>query len=277
MSAHAPRNTQQDGVHAMSPTSRHFRTFRRPRPKAGTCCPVVELRQYTMNPGMRDTLIELFEREFIESQEAHGAIVIGQFRDLDDPDRYVWLRGFRDMPHRAEALATFYGGPVWQAHRDTANATIADSDNVLLLRPDSALSGLALDGLVRPAPGEAAAAAGLVIATIYSFAAPVSAGFVDFFEHAMMPQIISAGASIAASFITEESPNTFPRLPVREGEHVFVWLARFADQAAYGRSAAALAGSARWREETWPALTSQLILPVETLRLAPTARSLLRG
>ena len=35
-----------------------------------TCCPVLELRQYTLKPGMRDILIELFEREFVESQEA---------------------------------------------------------------------------------------------------------------------------------------------------------------------------------------------------------------
>ncbi len=30
------------------------------------CCPVVELRQYTLHPGKRDILIELFDREFIE-------------------------------------------------------------------------------------------------------------------------------------------------------------------------------------------------------------------
>ena len=29
---------------------------------AQTCCPVVELKQYTLHPGMRDTLIELFDR-----------------------------------------------------------------------------------------------------------------------------------------------------------------------------------------------------------------------
>src|SRR3546814_4941010 len=66
--------------------------------------PVVELRQYTLHPGQRDVLIELFEREFIESQEATGIRVIGQFRDLDDPDRFVWLRGFADLPARARAL-----------------------------------------------------------------------------------------------------------------------------------------------------------------------------
>lgn len=36
---------------------------------ACTCCPVVELRQYTLKPGMRDVLIDLFEREFIEKMD----------------------------------------------------------------------------------------------------------------------------------------------------------------------------------------------------------------
>src|SRR5207248_9892330 len=42
------------------------------------CCPIVELRQYTLHPGKRDVLIDLFEREFIETQEAVGSKVIGQ-------------------------------------------------------------------------------------------------------------------------------------------------------------------------------------------------------
>ena len=66
---------------------------------------------------MRDTLIHLFDREFVESQEALGMHIIGQFRDLDNPDRFVWLRGFPDMARRAEALQAFYGGPVWKAPR----------------------------------------------------------------------------------------------------------------------------------------------------------------
>src|SRR5437016_8439463 len=45
-----------------------------------TCCPIVELRQYTLHPGQRDVLIDLFDREFVESQEALGMKVIGQFR-----------------------------------------------------------------------------------------------------------------------------------------------------------------------------------------------------
>jgi hypothetical protein len=96
---------------------------------------IVELRQYTLHPGQRDVLIELFDREFLESQEAAGMRVIAEFRDLDRPNMFVWLRGFPDMATRERALTDFYSGPVWQAHRKAANATMIDSDNVLLLAP----------------------------------------------------------------------------------------------------------------------------------------------
>ena len=110
---------------------------------------VVELRQYTLKPGQRDILIALFEREFVESQEAQGIALLGIFRDLDDPDRFVWLRGFPDMESRARSLAAFYRGPIWKANRDAANATMIDSDNVLLLRPAWSGAGRSSDG---PAP-----------------------------------------------------------------------------------------------------------------------------
>jgi quinol monooxygenase YgiN len=126
---------------------------------------VVELRQYTLKPGRRDELIALLEREFVESQEAEGMDIIGTFRDLDNPDRFVWLRGFPDMEARAKSLAAFYGGPVWKAHRDAANDTMIDSDNVLLLRPVWQGAGFGLGGAQAPI-GATALPDGIVTATI---------------------------------------------------------------------------------------------------------------
>ncbi len=242
-----------------------------------TCCPIIELRQYTLHPGKRDTLIDLFDREFVESQEAVGMRLIGQFRDLNDTNRFVWLRGFRDMPSRALALKEFYGGPVWKAHREAANATMVDSDNVLLLRPALPTSGFSAKSSDRPRPGANEVSKGLVVATIYYFDAPVNADFVDFFEHTLKPVVTETGASISAYFVTEQSANTFPALPVREGEHVLVWFMRFEDHAAYERQTAALSRSRRWRGEVSEELKRRLKKAPKVLKLSPTARSLLRG
>jgi hypothetical protein len=241
------------------------------------CCPVVELRQYTLKPGKRDVLINLFEREFIESQESVGIEVIGQFRDLDHSDRFVWLRGFRDMTSRAKALTDFYGGPVWKAHREAANATMIDSDNVLLLRPALPTSGFSLENMKRPPVGPDDVPKNLVVATIYYFEGPVAVDFIDFFEQELKPAATSLGARVSAYFVTENSENTFPALPVRGGENVFVWFSIFQDLAAYENYVAALSQSERWRDEVSDELKSYLDRAPEVLKLSPTSRSQLRG
>jgi hypothetical protein len=240
-----------------------------------TCCPIVELRQYTLHPGKRHVLIDLFDREFIEPQEAVGMKVIGQFRDVDCRNRFVWLRGFHDMSSRARALQEFYGGPVWKAHREAANATMVDSDNVLLLHPASAASGFPLENKGRPAPGSNEVRKDLIVATIYHFDDPVSADFIEFFERTLKPLVADAGASVDAYFASENSENTFPALPVREGENIFVWFLRFNDPASYKLHFAALARSQRWCGEISEELARALKRAPEILKLSPTARSLL--
>ena len=224
---------------------------------------------------MRHVLIDLFDREFIEPQEALGMKVIGQFRDVDNRNRFVWLRGFRDMVSRAQALQDFYGGPVWKAHSETANTTMVDSDNVLLLRPASPTSGFSLENRERPTRGSNEGRRELIAATIYHFDAPVSADFLEFFEQKIKPLIADAGASAVAYFASEHSENTFPALPVREGENVFVWFSRFNDPVSYELHLAALARSQRWRGEISEELARRLKRTPETLKLSPTARSLL--
>jgi len=242
-----------------------------------TYSPILELRMYTLHPGRRDELIRLFEREFIESQEAVGIKVIGQFYDLDDLNRFVWLRGFNDMPARAESLHAFYSGPIWKAHRDAANATMIDSDNVLLLRLPHGTCGFSFHDTSRPALGSRAKRVGFVAATIYYFDAPVDSGFIRTFENTIKPALMEAGAFILAYFITDDSPNTYPPLPVREGEYVFVWFAGFPDQDAYKSHLARLRESKLWKGDLERFIKKHLRGKPEVLRLTPTPRSWLTG
>ena len=228
---------------------------------------IVELRQYTLHPGRRDALVTLFDREFVESQEAIGAAVLGQFRDLDDPDRFVWLRGFPDMPSRAASLAAFYGGPVWLTHRDEANATMVDFDDVLLLRRVTGFPAPA----PRPPAGSGSAPGSAVLATIWLGKRPFDDAAVDFFDAEVRPALREAGAEPFGLLRSEYAENTFPALPVRAGEHALVWFARFPSPAALDDHLRRLDGSARRRERVRPVLDG-----MRHLRLAPTARSALR-
>lgn len=242
---------------------------------AADCCAVVELRQYVTYPGTRDTLVHLFEERFIESQEAVGIRVLGQFRDAHDPEHFTWLRGFTSMDARKQALGDFYYGPLWKANRDAANATLYDNDDVLLLRPASPGAGFAYDPARRPALG-AEAGDGIVVAHIYYFSHEVTPEFTNFFDRDLMPLFERNGAHVLARMVSEKSRNTFERLPVREDANVFVWFARFPSRAAYDHYLAGLGQDERWRTEWFARLRKSLARPPEVLVLTPTARSLLR-
>jgi hypothetical protein len=236
-------------------------------------CQVLELRQYTLHPGQRDVLVELFDREFIEPQEALGMRVVGQFRDLDRPDHFVWLRGFADMAARPAGLQSFYGGPVWAAHRAVANATMIDSDNVLLLRPAWAGSAIVSRPGDRAAPGVTRTPGGVVDATIFHVKRPPDASLLAFCQGRMTRVLREGGAKVLGWYVTEPAANNFPRLPVREGVNVLVGFAMFEDAGAL----ATFEASGRWQRAVAPDLARWLAQPPEPLRLAPTARSALHA
>ena len=232
---------------------------------------VLELRQYRIVPGRRDEMIGLFERHFIEGQEATGMRLVGQFRDLDDPNRFTWIRTFQDMPARERSLNVFYYGPVWQAHRGEANPLLFDNDNVLLLKP--ATSGLAFSTPTAPAPaGPPPELAGLVVATIHYLWKDPAEGFTGLFASKLAPELAAAGLPVLGAYVAENAENTFPRLPVRQHEKVLVWFTRVADAATYEAARERLETNSIWRD----AIADAEERPAQVLRLDPTPRSRLR-
>lgn len=236
-------------------------------------CAIVELRRYALHPRAREKLIALFDRELVETQEAVGMRVIGQFRDLDVPDSFVWFRGFRDMQGRKAALTSFYGGPEWAAHRDEANGTMVDSDNVFLLRPQASGAGFVLDGCVRVQPGGKPSNGGHFALTVYHLRRPAEDGFLDAFASRLQPQLAAQGAASVATLITERSANTYPRLPVREGENVLVSVMRLKSSEAYADFRRQVLSHA---ESGTSEIGELLSREVDVSHLTPTERSLLR-
>lgn len=200
---------------------------------------VFELRRYELRPGRRDELIELFDREFVESQDAVGAHVVAQYRDRDDPDQFVWIRSFTDMRTRLAALTAFYGGPVWKEHAAAANATMVAVDDVLLLRPVIAPQ---VEPGSRDRPKHSS-----VTALLYAFDSTVTAT-----GAASVGELLAdAGRPLVALFATLDEPNDFPGLTVRDVHRVVAVLQHDATDVF---------------DMAWPGTP-------EVLRLAPTARS----
>jgi hypothetical protein len=151
-----------------------------------------------------------------------------------------------------------------------------DTDNVLLLRPVTARSGFPVPEAGRLPAGRAVAEDSRILVTIYYRDHPVDQAFADFFDHRARPVLTETGAMPLACLQTEHAENTFPALPVRAGANVFVWLARFPSSAHLDRHLHRLECNDHWRDRVAPALLEMTAGAPQRLRLAPTARSLLR-
>jgi hypothetical protein len=224
-----------------------------------------------LKPGRRDTLIDIFDRHFVDGQEAVGMHVTGQFRDLDDPNRFVWMRSFDSLDARAAALPAFYTGPVWRAHRDAANDTMIDSDDALLLNPVLLGEGYPRYGTPRPA-GPTESVVGI---TVFYRDRPVDAAMRDLVLDQVRPELTAAGGEPLAVLVTDPAENNFPALPLRD-ENVVVWVNRFDDDDAHATFRDRLAQSSAWRERVLPELMQTAKADLQQLRLRPTAGSHLR-
>ena len=182
---------------------------------SGPCCPVLELRRYTVQPGAFDTLLGLFQRTFIAEQEAVGMHLVGFFRQVGRPEQFVWVRGFDGLTQRHAAYAAFYDGPIWKELRDATNATLVDSSDVLLLRPVDGRGFLRgpMPEATKEKPGT-----GRIVASLLFFPAPVDAAQ----RQAVGKALDGTRLESVAVLESESGKNTWTRHPVRTGENVLV-------------------------------------------------------
>jgi hypothetical protein len=199
-----------------------------------------------------------------------GIRVIGQFRDVDRRNHFVWLRGFGDHDGRGRALASFYGGPVWRRHGPAANATMIDSDDVhqlsAIAEPDAQLR-------IRPATDrDADGNRGSILIVVshrrYDDHDKLIRGL-------LIPTVEEAGVRTLGLYATDAAENSFPALPVRPS-NVLVWIAgsdtvdtldEAAQQVSIARRRLASHARAKGRDEAL----------LDVLRLEPTGRSCLNG
>lgn len=231
---------------------------------------VVELRRYTTSHDGRARFASYFDTYFPEAFEQLGAMVFGQFLPRGQADRFVWLRGFRDMPARAVVNAQFYYGPLWREHRLKVNELLPDSDDVLLLRPLRTGTGVAVLPAVDPVD-EPRGAQGIVVAQLFALRPGSEAVFAAHAE-AQFESYRVAGVRPAGILVTLDEPNNFPQLPVRTDGAWLVWLGVACDEAALH---ARLAPAMQAAVEVLLA-SGMLRAAPELLTMDPTPRSRLR-
>ena len=104
---------------------------------------IVEVRSYRIKPGRREEFIKLFETRAIPALRAHGMKILGPLIDLENPNKFVWLRSFPSLDERERMRNAFYGGELWKNELESIAMSMIESYDVILCETSS---GYVFDG-----------------------------------------------------------------------------------------------------------------------------------
>jgi hypothetical protein len=93
---------------------------------------IVEVRSYRIKPGRRAEFIRFFETQSVPALRAHGMKVTGPFLDLENPNKFVWLRSFPSVEARDQMKTAFYEGEVWKNKLEAIAMPMLESYDVIL-------------------------------------------------------------------------------------------------------------------------------------------------
>lgn len=93
---------------------------------------IVEVRSYRIKPGHRAEFIELFETRAIPALRSFGMKVLGPMLDLENPNKFVWLRSFPSLEERERMRNAFYGSELWKNELEALAMPLLESYDVIL-------------------------------------------------------------------------------------------------------------------------------------------------
>ena len=93
---------------------------------------IVEVRSYRIKPGHREEFINFFETRSIPALRAHGMQILGPLLDLENPNKFVWLRSFPSLAERDQMKNAFYEGELWKNELESIAMPMLESYDVIL-------------------------------------------------------------------------------------------------------------------------------------------------
>ena len=189
----------------------------------------LEFRVYPTQKGQRDPFLDYFEAQYLESQEAQGMRIWGQFKDLNHAENFVWMRGYRSMAERKEGLLSFYTGDHWQkTSPKLAQFLVAPPKHIHFLEPISPERGFDHRHMRVDYPHDG----GVVVALFYRVEGAL-APLVEKIQNKVISSFTKAGGKELGLFRSSNEANNFPALPFIEDEKVMVWFSSFESQKAF--------------------------------------------
>ncbi|HET9528356.1 MAG TPA: NIPSNAP family protein [Pyrinomonadaceae bacterium] len=104
---------------------------------------IVEVRSYRIKPARRAEFIELFEKRAIPALRSYGMQVLGPLLDIENPNKFVWLRSFPSLEERERMRNEFYGSDLWKNELEAIAMPLLESYDVILCETSS---GYVCDG-----------------------------------------------------------------------------------------------------------------------------------
>jgi hypothetical protein len=92
---------------------------------------IVEMRTYKTKAGARERFLHLFETVSIPEHRRLGMPITGPFLSVEDPDTFVFMRGFPDMESREALKKGFYDGRVWKDQLERELMPLLESYDVV--------------------------------------------------------------------------------------------------------------------------------------------------
>jgi heme-degrading monooxygenase HmoA len=93
---------------------------------------IVEVRSYRIKPGRREEFIQFFEKRAVPGLRSHGMRVVGPMLDLENPNKFVWLRIFPSLDERERMKTAFYEGELWKNELESIAMPMLESYDVIL-------------------------------------------------------------------------------------------------------------------------------------------------
>lgn len=85
---------------------------------------IYQLRTYTVNSGMMDQWVDLFNDKLVGIQDQAGIKVEGAWVN-EDKNQFIWIRSFADAEDVKTKEATFYASAGWNEVVDHARSHLA--------------------------------------------------------------------------------------------------------------------------------------------------------
>jgi hypothetical protein len=101
---------------------------------------IVEVRSYRIKPGHRDEFIKLFETRAAPALRSYGMKVLGPLLDVENPNKFVFLRSFPTLEARDEMKNAFYGSDLWKNDLEGIAMPLIESYDVILCESSTGYS-----------------------------------------------------------------------------------------------------------------------------------------